>query len=225
MITVRPTVVLVPGAWHLPSTYDLLRGALDDLGYPSRAVKLPTAGPDPRGGLQDDADAIRTAIEAISGPVVVVAHSYGGIPTTEATATLHNVRHLVYLAAYLPDTGESMYTLHRAPDPESSEGLFPVPENPRMAFYSDLPDAEADLAVSRLVDQLHRPFAEHVTGAGWHTVPSTYIVTERDSVLPVELQEQMAVRANTTRRISTSHSPFLSRPGELASLLDEIIQA
>jgi pimeloyl-ACP methyl ester carboxylesterase len=218
----RPTLVLVAGAWHLPSTWDLLRGELDALGYASRAVKLPTTGPDPRGGLREDAEAVRAAIEAISGPVVVVAHSYGGIPATEGTAGLPNVQRLIYLAAYVPDVDESLYTLHGMPDPDSAEGLFPIGSNPRAKFYADVPEAVADLAISRLVDQLHQPFAEHVTRAAWHTVPSTYIITEQDASLPVELQEQMATRAKNIHRIPTSHSPFLSRPAELAALLDEI---
>ncbi|MEV4756804.1 alpha/beta hydrolase [Micromonospora sp. NPDC049559] len=222
MSTERPTFVLVPGAWHLPSTWDLLRGELDALGYASRAVKLPTTGPDPRGGLRDDAEVIRAAIETIGGPVVVVAHSYGGIPATEGVAGLPNVQHLVYLAAYVPDVDESLIALHGAPDPESSEGLFPIVSDPRAQLYADVPRAVADLAIGRLVDQRLQPFVDRVTRAAWHTVPSTYILTERDASLPVELQEQMATRAKHIHRIPTSHSPFLSRPAELAALLDRV---
>jgi pimeloyl-ACP methyl ester carboxylesterase len=55
-------------------------------------------------------------------------------------------------------------------------------------------------------------------------VPSTYIVTEQDASVPVAVQEQMAAHAKDVRRIATSHSPFLSRPAELAALLDEIVR-
>ncbi|TYC01616.1 alpha/beta hydrolase [Micromonospora sp. WP24] len=220
----RPTLVLVPGAWHLPSTFDLLRGELDALGYASRAVKLPTTGPDPRGGLRDDAEAIRAAVEAIDGPVVVVAHSYGGIPATEGIAGLSNVRHLVYLAAYVPDVNESMFTLHGMPDPDSAEGLFPIGSDPRAQLYADVPDAVAEQAISDLVEQRLQPWADRATRAAWHTLPSTYVLTERDASLPVELQEQMATRANATHRIPTGHSPHLARPGELATLIDEIVK-
>ncbi|NMH77442.1 alpha/beta hydrolase [Pseudonocardia xinjiangensis] len=218
----RPTLVLVPGAWHLPSTWNLLRGELDDLGYASRAVKLPTTGPDPRGGLREDAEAVRAATEAIGGPVVVVAHSYGGIPATEGLADLPDVQQLVYLAAYVPDIHESLFSLHGAPDPDSKEELFPIGSDPRARLYADVPEAVADLAVSRLVDQRRQPFADRATRAAWQTVPSTYIITENDAAIPVRIQEQMALRAKSIRRIPTSHSPFLSRPAELAALLDEI---
>ena len=223
MTAQRPTLVIVPGAWHLPSSWDLLRGELDALGYASRAVKLPTTGPDPRGGLREDAEAVRAAIEAIGGPVVVVAHSYGGIPATEGLTDLPNVQQLVFLAAYVPDIDESLFSLDgAAPDPDSTEDLVPIPSDPRAWLYADVPTALADLVVSRLVDQRRQSFSDQVTRAAWHTVPSTYVITENDAAIPVPLQEQMATRAKSIRRIPTSHSPFLSRPAELAALLDEI---
>jgi pimeloyl-ACP methyl ester carboxylesterase len=226
MTAQRPTIVLVPGAWHLPSTWDLLRGELDALGYASRAVKLPTTGPDPRGGLRDDAEAIRGAVEMLTGPVVVVAHSYGGIPATEGLTDLPGLRHLIYLAAYMPDVDESMTSLHGYPDPDSTEGLFPFPADPgpRAQLYADVPETIADQAVDRLVDQRLQPFVDRVTRTAWHTVPSTYIVAEQDASLPVQMQEQMALHAKSIFRIPTSHSPFLSRPADLARLLDEIVE-
>ncbi|MEU4475177.1 alpha/beta hydrolase [Micromonospora sp. NPDC023888] len=216
------TFVLVPGAWHLPSTFDLLRGELDAVGHASLAVKLPTTGPDPHGGLRDDAAAIRTAITAVGDPVVVMAHSYGGIPATEAAAGLPNVRHLIYLAAYVPDVNESMFTIHGIPDPDDTDGLFPIGGDPRAQLYADVPAAVADQAVSRLVDQRVQPWVDRVTEAAWQTVASTYILTEQDASLPVDLQSRMAARTRDVRRIATGHSPFLSRPAELAALLDAI---
>jgi len=220
----RPVIVLVPGAWHLPSTYDLLRAELDKLGYASLAVKLPTNGPAPRGGLHDDAQSIRAAIVAIGGPVVVVAHSYAGLPVTEGAANLPNVQHLVYVAAYLPEVGESMYSLHDAPEPETMEELFHLTRDPREQLYHDLPEELAEQATSQLVDQRRQPFTDRVTQAAWHTIPSTYILTENDASLPVEFQNAMAARAKNIRRIPTAHSPHLARPAELAALLDEIIR-
>ncbi len=216
------TFVLVPGAWHLPSAWDLLRGELDKLGRPSLAVKLPTADPEPRGGLREDAAAVRAAIEAVDGPVTVVAHSYGGIPVTEGAAGLPNVRNVIYVSAFVPDVDESMFTLLGIPDPETKEGLFPVNDDPRKQLYADVPDDIADLAVSRLVDQRVQPWIDRVTQAVWHTVPSAYIVTEQDQSLAVEFQERMAAHSKIVRRMPTSHSPFLSRPAELAALLDEL---
>ncbi len=221
MISRRPALVLVPGSWHRPSAFDLLRGELDTRGYATRTVKLPTTGPDPHGNLHDDAAAVNRAIEALSGPVAVIAHSYGGMPATEGTPD--NVQRLIYMTAFVPDVGESAYTLLGMPDPESADGLFLTGEDPRAQLYADLPVEEGDLAVSRLVEQLHQPFVDHVTRAAWHTVPSSYIVTEQDNAIAVEFQEKMAGRTSDIHRIATSHSPFLSRPAELAALIDRII--
>jgi pimeloyl-ACP methyl ester carboxylesterase len=215
----RPTFVLVPGAWHLPSSWDRLRGELDALGYASIAVKLATNGSDPRGGLQEDAAAIRATLDAIDGPVVVVAHSYGGIPATEA---VENVQHLVYLAGYVPDVDESMFTLHDAPDPESAEGLFHIPRDPREQLFHDLPEEMREQAVGQMVDQRLQPFVDHTTRAAWRTVPSSYIITDDDQSIPVELQERMATHSGSIFHIPTSHMPMLSSPAELAAILDKI---
>ncbi|MEV6105154.1 alpha/beta hydrolase [Streptomyces sp. NPDC051940] len=214
--------VLVHGAWHRPSTFDLLRVELDALGHASVSVNLPTAGPDPQGGLAEDAAAVRAAIEAIEGPVVVLAHSYGGIPVTQAAAGLSNVQQLIYLAAYVPDIGESMFTIHGVPDPEDSDALFPIGDDPHSLLYADVPSPLAEQAVADLVEQRVQPWVDRVTAAAWRTIPSTYIITERDATLPVALQERMSAHTKQVRRIATSHSPFLFQPAEFAAVLDEL---
>lgn len=218
------TFILVHGAWHRPTTFDLLRAELDGLGHRSVAVNLPTAGPDPHGGLAEDAAAVRAAIESIDGPVVVVAHSYGGIPATQAAADQGNVQQLIYMAAFVPDVGESMFTIHGIPDPEETDGLFPIGDDPRAQLYADVPGPVAERAVADLVEQRIQPWVDRITEAAWHTIPSTYILTEQDASLPVALQERMSARTKEVRRIASSHSPFLSRPAKLAALLDEITE-
>ena len=224
MSTPRPTLLLVHGAWHGPAVFDALRAELSALGHSTRAVKLPTAGPNARGGLREDAAAVREAITAIDGRAAVIAHSYGGVPVTEAAA-LPSVDHLVYLAAYQLDRGESVGSFHGLPEPADTSGLSPIIENPRTSLYADVPDAVAELAVSRLVEQRLQSFTDRVGEPAWRTIPSTYIVCDQDRALPVLEQERMAVRAKAVRRMPTSHSPFLSRPAGLAALLDEIVAA
>jgi pimeloyl-ACP methyl ester carboxylesterase len=217
------TFVLVHGAWHRPGSFERLQLALAQMGYPSRTVKLPSAGPDPRGGMPEDAAAIRAVIGRVDGPVAVLGHSYGGIPVTEGAAGLPQVTHLVYLAAYMPDEGQSMFRLHGAPDPEDTDDLFPLIADPRNSLYGSLTGDEAAEAIAQLVEQRAQAFGDRVTVAAWHTVPSTYIVTEDDRAIPAAFQEQMAVQAKSVRRIPGDHSPFLSRPAELAALLDDIV--
>src|SRR3954447_17153409 len=83
-----PTVVLVHGAWHGPWAWNEVEGQLSDLGIDVVTVDLPSVGEDTSalGGLDDDAGAVRDAIDGVDGPVVVVAHSYGGAPATQGAA-------------------------------------------------------------------------------------------------------------------------------------------
>ncbi|BBH70130.1 hypothetical protein ACTI_68150 [Actinoplanes sp. OR16] len=215
------TVMLVHGAWHRPATWKKLADELHGLGYSTVTPELPSAGIDPVGDAHDDAAVIRAAIDAIEGPVVVVAHSYAGIPVTEAAA---GVARIIYLAAYVPDAGESMFTLHGMPAPADTSGLFALTADPRTALYGDLTEAEAEAAASQLVDQTLASFATEITHAAWHDVPATYIVTDEDRSLPVELQTRFAERTGDVRHLASSHSPFLSIPAELAELIDDIIR-
>ncbi|TKK88368.1 alpha/beta hydrolase [Herbidospora galbida] len=219
------TVMLVHGAWHQPKAWAKLETELHALGYATRTPALPSAGDKPTAGVHDDAAVLARELASVEGPVVVLGHSYAGIPVTEAAAGAGNVRRLIYLAAYMPDKGQSMYSLHGLPDPEDTSGLFPLPEDPREALYADLPEPEAEQAVSELADQTVLSFAEKVDAAAWRDIPSTYIVTGEDKAIPVALQEQMAAQATEIRRISSGHSPFLSQPRRLAALIDEIVRS
>lgn len=217
----RPTLLLVHGAWHGAWCWEKLQAELAADGWAVRTVELPSAS-EARAGVFEDAETVRARLREIEGPVVVVGHSYGGIPVTQATADADNVTHLVYLAAYQLDVGESMFGFHGAPIPETTEGVMPVSENARTQFYADVPEPEAEQAVQRLAPQSLRSCCDRVTKAGWRTIPSTYLVCEQDQALPPRDQETMAARADTVHRLASSHSPFLSIPGELAALLAKI---
>lgn len=216
------TVMLVHGAWHQPNSWATLETELHALGHGTHTPALPSAGEHPTAGMHDDAAVLAAELASIAGPVVLLGHSYGGIPITEAAAGMGNVDRLIYLAAYMPDKGQSMYTIHGIPDPEDTSGLFPLINEPRTSLYGDLPDADAEQAVSKLVNQTIRSFAEKVDAAAWRNIPSTYIITEQDKAIPPALQEQMAAQAAEIRRFAGGHSPFLSQPRRLAALIDEI---
>ncbi|SCF45675.1 alpha/beta fold hydrolase [Micromonospora mirobrigensis] len=232
--TKRPTLLFVHGAWHGSWTWGKLERELTARGWATRTVDLPSAlTPDaptePTPGMYDDARVIRAALDSIDGPVVVVAHSYGGVPVTQATGGAGNVAHIVYLAAYQLDVGEALLPYHGVPVPESVEGVLPVVDPsigriPLPYFYGGVEAAEAEEAAARLVPQSLRSFHEVVTEAGWRSIPSSYIVTERDQALPAAVQEQLATRAQAVHRLDSHHSPMLSMAGELASLLVTIAQ-
>lgn len=227
--TGRPTFLLVHGAWHGAWCWDPVRAALDADGWRSHAVDLPSANPPasrPDGarpvGMLDDADAIRDSLRRIDGPVVVIAHSYGGVPTTEAIADAANVVEAVYLAGFQLDAGESIFTFLGKPVPDDGTDHAPPYEDARRILFDDVPEADAARAVARLRPQSVRSFAEKVTTAGWRTVPSSYVVCDRDQALEPSRQRELATRADSVHRLPSSHSPFLSMPRQLATLLGRI---
>lgn len=216
----RPTLFFVHGAWHGGWCWEKLTAELHDQGWRTKVVDLPSAGG--LTGVRGDARVIRAALGAIEGPVIVVAHSYGGIPTGQAVAQAGNVARIVYLSAYQLDVGESLLSFHGASAPSEPKDFEAVPENPIAMFYGDLPQAEAEETAKRLVPQSAKSFSDPLTAAGWHTTPSTYIICENDQALPAESQQRLAERAGMVHRLVASHSPFLSKPVELAALLTEI---
>jgi pimeloyl-ACP methyl ester carboxylesterase len=218
-----PTLVLVHGAWHGPWAWRRIVEELGDLDV--RTVALPSVGPDlsALGDMHTDAEAVRAAVAVVDGPVVVCAHSYGGVPVTEALAGVPNVVGLVYLCAFQLDVGESLLSAvgGGAPswwDVHRAEG-YVDPLRPFETFYADVRPHTARGAVARLGHQSLAAFEQPLTRAAWRTVPSTYVVCERDAAIPVVAQEMMAERAGRVLRMPASHSPFLSRPAQLAGIL------
>lgn len=227
----RATFLLVHGGNHGPWIWERLQGVLDEKGWASRTVSLPSAvreeaPAEPLPGVYDDAEVIRKALDDIAGPVIVVAHSYGGIPATEAVAGASNVVHIVFVAAYMLDVGEGMLQTHGVPVPESLAGLRP-PENPDLnlpaAFYDgDATAPETAEAISRLVPQTVRADFETVTRASWRTVPNSYVIPDRDVSITGTIAEEMAARADTVYRCPGHHAPFYSNPKQFADLLMDI---
>jgi pimeloyl-ACP methyl ester carboxylesterase len=221
----RPALLLVPGAWHGRWAWHKVQPALAVRGWRTHLAELPTTyeSRPPRKGLHDDAAAIRKQIRQIGGPIVVVAHSYGGAAVSEGAADISDVRHLVYVAAAQLDVGESLlsFASGRAPAWWMVDGELVSPGEPLEMFYADVPSVEASRAVARLRPHSVVSFSQPLTAAAWHAVPSTYIVCDRDRAFPVQLQETLAARATYVRRLRTGHAPFLAAPGQLTRLIVE----
>jgi len=228
-----PSLLLVHGSWHRPQHYRLLVDELADLDV--HTVALPSNGDDPAslGDMYADAKVIAAAARAIDGPVVVVAHSYGGVPTTQGLSHIDNVVRIVYVCAFVLDEGQSLaaiggeairdsWVVH-----ETDGGLQYIEHRfPVEAFYGDVPTALAEQALAQLVHQSYVVVTQPVTEAAWKTVPSTYIICDADTGLPPAVQEQFAKHASRIRRMNASHSPFLSQPAALAQILrEELVEA
>src|SRR5262249_34958899 len=95
----RPVILLVHGAWLGAWSWEKVQPDLIARGWEVQTVELPSVADrgGPRLGMHDDAAVIADRINEIAGPVVVVAHSYGGTAATQGAANLANVRHLVYV--------------------------------------------------------------------------------------------------------------------------------
>lgn len=221
----KPVLLFVHGAWFDSSSWVEVANQLSDAGWRVRTVDLPSVAEigGPRFGLHDDADVVRRAIKEIDGPVVVVAHSYGGAVVTEAAADLRNVRHILYIAAFQLDIGESLIGLtgNQNPDWWNVDGDTMLPDRPQEIFFNDLPREQAEHAWGMVKPFSMTAVTETVTAAVWHNVPSTYLLCERDNALPLAAQKMMATRATHIRRLPSGHFPSLSMPAELTQLIAE----
>ena len=192
------------------------------------ALDLPSKGSDTAalGDMHDDAAVVRAAVADAGAPALVVAHSYGGLPVSEGAA---DAAHLLYVAAFMLEPGESLLGLRGGVDPDwwitSDDGRIVIPDDPKHVFYADCPADVAERAAAALVPQNKDVFRQELRSAAWRTVPSTYVVCERDNAIPPALQELMSQRAGTVSRLDASHSPFLSRPGEVTAIIQETLAA
>ena len=229
MSATSPALVLVPGAWHSASDWD---GVISRLpGVEARAVELPSHGMAAAGlgDMYDDAAAVGAAVDAAGGPVVVVCHSYGGVPGTQAAAGLDAVQGLVYVAAFQLDAGETLLSSVGGAGPDwwdvhEEEGYLDA-RHPEEVFWGDLTPRALGKAVARAGHLGLETVRQPVTGAAWRSVPSTYVITGRDNAIPVPAQEAMARRGQRVRRIDSCHSPFLSQPENMAALIRDELTA
>ena len=223
----QKNIVLVHGAWHSAWHWHRLVPELERRGWTTSAVELPSTGGDPENGMYDDARALREHLESVDGPVTVLAHSYGGVPVAEVADTVPNVRQLIYLAAHMLEAGEAVVTPLGGPWFPADSRLVPVPDPARDALFHDVPGEWVDGAVARLRPQSARVFTDEQTRTAWRTLPSALIVCDEDRIMP-ELFIKRALTskmADVVRHLPGSHSPFLSRPAELADLVDEVTTA
>ncbi len=101
----RPTIVLVHGAFAGSASWDGVVDPLLDAGHAAVAAANPLRS------LSGDAAAVSDLVRSIEGPVVLVAHSYGGMVISNVDAGAGDITGLVYVAAFAPDTGESAFSL------------------------------------------------------------------------------------------------------------------
>lgn len=209
-------VVLVHGLWHQPEHFDRLASILRAHGVTVHVPRLH------RGSLAADTAAVQEVVDACRVPPVVLGHSYGGSVITG----LERVRHLIYVAAFVPAAGESGALLGGAGALvnravlNNGDGTTSIQaECARALLYADCTEADSKWATALLVPQQPghgRGVPSHIA---WESIESTYISCRHDKALDPALQERMAERCTTMISLESSHSPFISRPAELAATI------
>lgn len=227
-------VLLVHGAWGGAWAWGFVQAELEKLGVESTAIDLPSAGSAPS-TIADDAAAIRTAIEGLGAPAVVVGHSYAGVPVTDASAGNAGVKHLVYVCAILAEDGQSTFSL-MGEDPTPStigeaiigtdDGLSTLdPAGAKRDLFNDVSDEQAAPIIDALGTHRLSVFGEAPSALGWKEHPSTYVLTTQDRVFSPGLQRRMAANATEVVEVDAGHIPLLSRPAELAAAIAKAAKA
>jgi pimeloyl-ACP methyl ester carboxylesterase len=223
--SVKPSIVLVHGAFADASSWSKVIPILQKDGYYVTAVQIPLTS------LPDDVATTKRVIDAQKGPIVVVGHSYAGIVITDAAAGNSNVKSLVYVDAFAPDAGEVAgevgvkfppAPLATALVPDSAGFLYVDRAKVHDVFAKDMPEADA-----RIIAVTQKPvnssvFAAKVTNVAWKTTPSWFIIGTQDRAINPDLLRFYAKRmgAKTTEIKGASHMPFLSHPKEVAKVIE-----
>jgi len=240
----KPSIVIVPGAWQFASSFDILRHKLIALGYPTEVLELPSTGsPPPRKSLEDDAEALRDILsyEIEQGnKVVVIAHSYGGLVTSNAIEGLvlaspegrgGGILHLIYITAFAIPKGKSlsdMFPDGKLQDWQHLEGdIIKVdPLDACQIAFSDLSSFEATKYSSELSHTSLSCFMMPATYEPWRDVECSYIFTTDDAAIPYPVQKQMASQFGEVKTIElkSGHCPNISMPDKLVEGVDWIIR-
>ena len=229
----QPTIVLVHGAFAESASWD---GVIDPLVADGHRV---IAAANPLRGLAGDAVAVSDLVRSIEGPVVLVAHSYGGAVISNVDADAGDIVGLVYVNAFAPDAGENCFqlaamfpgsmlgeaTVKPVPRSDGTTDFYVASEPFHDIFCQDVPAPRAALmaATQRPATQeaLVEPSGDHPL---WKRVPSWFLIGEEDHIIPAKLQHFMAKRAGARRTIEipgASHAIPVSHADATAHLVLE----
>jgi pimeloyl-ACP methyl ester carboxylesterase len=236
--TPKPTIVLVHGAWADGSGFSGVTAILQQEGY---TVAVP---PNPLRGLPSDSAYIASFLASITGPIVLVGHSYGGAVITDAAYNNPNVKALVYIDAFVPDQGESVLQLASTPpppgqpasclggDPSTAFNFVPYPGGNGDAdlyikpslfpscFANDLPTGLATVIAAAQRPIAFSALTEPSGPPAWKTIPSWYLLGTLDKVIPPYAQLAMAERAHAhIVEVAAAHPSMLSHPLAAAQLI------
>jgi pimeloyl-ACP methyl ester carboxylesterase len=236
--TTKPTVVLVHGAWADASGFaDQIR-ALTSRGF--RAIGFAN----PLRGLADDARYLADFVRSLSGPVLLVGHSYGGAVISSAATGNPQVKALVFFSGWMPDEGESIaqvFDRHTEGslvgpairplsfrDADGTEGtdLYLDPDEFHAAFAADVDRRTSDVMAATQRPWTGAAFNEPAGPPAWKTLPCWYLLCTEDRAIPAALARFMAERANATiQEVPASHASMVSQPEAGTQLILQAAEA
>lgn len=285
--TQKPAIIIAPGSFSIPAFYDIFVSQLSTHRYDVQVVSLPSVGSEKATNMTDDANAIKVVITKTADEgkdIVLVMHSYGGIPGTESAHGLGKksreaagkeggVIALLYVAALLVQPGMSLgstlgagsgvpdyvkvevslftillmsaayfaypgtFGVFKLPlDIDCSQGDFMTlePQGNAKATFSDLPVDQALAWATKMPHHSAITFGGELQYPTYKDIPSAYLYTEDDKVIPPEMQRSMIDAANqdaanqltgvsiTKYPIQSGHVPFISAPAAVAEVVRNV---
>jgi len=232
-VVMQPTIVLVHGAFAESAGWDRVIDRLTSEGYRTIAAANPLRS------LASDAAAISDVVRAVEGPIVLVAHSYGGAVMSNVDADAGDIVGLVYANGFAPEPGENCFqlagmfpgsmlgeeTARPVPRSDGTTDLYVAPESFHDIFCQDVPAPQAALmAITQrpaTQEALTEPSGDQSL---WKDVPSLFLIGEEDHIIPAKLQHFMAKRAGARRTIEipgASHAIPVSHADATAHLVLE----
>jgi len=232
------TVVLVHGAFADSSSWN---GVVERLLAAGVHVIAP---PNPLRSVAHDSAYIASLLNQIPGPVLAVAHSYGGVVITNACARADNVVGLVYVAAFAPDEGESLLEIAgdsrdsvlvsalrplqypTGQDSETATEFAISPEHFHDAFAADLPVEQTALMAITQRPAAELAFSERTGLPAWRSLPSWAVVATGDKAAGSDVVRSMATRAKATIvEVEGSHAIMISQPQAVADMILTAVKA
>lgn len=218
----KTTVVVVHGAFDNGASWNGVIAKLQDQGIDVVAVHNPLTS------LADDVAATRRALDAQTGPVVLVGHSWGGMVITEV-GNHPRVKSLVYVAAFAPSEGQSIADLNKEyPAPSGlahvvadKEGFVSMTfEGITKHFAQDLPLSQTRLIAAMQGPIFGKAFEDKVSTAAWRTKPSWFLVADEDLMIQPALQRDNAKKISArTIHLKAGHVPQLSKADDVAAAI------
>ncbi|MEV4212458.1 alpha/beta hydrolase [Micromonospora sp. NPDC049662] len=236
----KPTVVLVHGAWADGSSWDKVTAKLQHDGY--RVVTPPNL----LSGVANDAASLRAYLDTITGPIVLVGHSYGGMVITNAALGNERVKALVYVDAYIPDQHDTVFSLTSAvpgsvfggdtsavfdqvaiPAETGNVNLYVKPSVFGTAFAGrSIPAKDVAVLAARQRPLAFSALVEESGAPAWKTIPSWSVIGKQDAVIPAAEQVVMSERAKAhSVQINAPHLSMVTDSGAVTNQIEAAAKA